>query len=230
MARFGKRKIEDTKDYEGAKQYLNQSGLFEDVTIVAAWLNKNPKTKGETIALMLEKDGNTQIEFRAFPILNNDGSENDIGQKALHDLCYAVGLEGGINSLDEEPDETMELPIGKNKALVEVEVFSQLTDVVVSYVKINKYTSGDGNIYENVNFRSFYNNDTKASVGESAKLELGEEVEVGAKFAKDKEYYDGIQDATDYGNFTKDQIKAWIKAKRPKGTAGTIASTPYSRY
>lgn len=225
MSRFAKKNVEETEDYQGNSKGLYSSGLFEDVEIVACWLNKSPDSKSESLGLLLAKDGKQEIVFSALKITNNDGSTNEIGQGSIHQLCIAAGLEDGINSLDEEPNDTMEVAIGKKGAMQEVQVFSQLCGITVSYVKINNYYEYNSNIMQGVNFTVWYENETKRSAGEYAESLKGEDVEFGRKYAKDVEYYGDIEDATDYGEFTPKQIKAWAKAKYPKGTAGTAKVT-----
>lgn len=208
MSRFNKKTIEATTDFEG--KGLSGSGMFENVTIVASFQNKSSFNKGEVLGFVLEKDGKQFIEYNAIKLFNGDGKGNDIGQDVLHQLCMVAGIEDGLNGLEEEPDDTMELPTGKGKVLEEQAIWSQLSDMAITYVRIANYYEYEDAIKNGVNYRNFYRDEDKATAGELAKQLQGKDVTIGTKFAKDLEYYseDG-KDYTDYGVFTADGIKKW---------------------
>lgn len=123
--------------------WISHSGMY-NVLIKHAFLSENDKTQTSSVSLMLEYNGQVQTLYGAIRLTNNDGSEN-FAAKVFNKLCVVAGLKNG----QELKTKKMSLPIGKQGADKEVEVFTDL-DNVPMILRINmKYSMQDGKIVQN---------------------------------------------------------------------------------
>jgi len=211
----------DVKDFEGSgNKFLNKSGIYQDVTIKAA-IYDEAENGGAVINFYVNHQGEDQVIYGDLRVANKGGAENKIGLETLNELLVVLDVDG----LD-EPVEA-ELPIGKKKAPKDVMVFEEVAEELVTLKITNKYSVWNNNIMEKTVITKFYRNEDKATAAEVLlDADNPGEVELGTKFGKDQEYADNIKYED---GLTPEQVTAWIKAKRPKGTAGAGASTAKSK-
>jgi len=213
-----KRKTEEVKDFEGTSNtYLTKSGMYEDV-IIKALIYDEADNGGAVVNLFVENDGKAQMVYGDIRVYNKGGKDNAIGQSMLNELLVILDIE----DLG-EPVEA-ELPIGKAGGMKDCLVFESVEDLPISIKILNKYDTWKGNITEKSTVNKFYRQDDKATAAEIISMDAGGEdaVEAGTKFNKDLEYAENVK----YDGGTSPQsIDAWIKAKRPKGTAGNATSS-----
>jgi hypothetical protein len=207
--------VDAVKDFEGSGgKFLNKSGIYNDVTIKAL-IYDEAENGGAVINFYINHQGEDQVVYGDLRVANKGGVENTIGHETLNELLVILDVD-----LD-EPVET-ELPIGKKKAPKDVMVFEDVVDEVITIRIMNKYSVWNNNIMEKTVISKFYRNDDKATAAEIVlDAEKPGEVELGAKFAKDQEFADNIKYED---GLTAEQVNAWIKAKRPRGTAGAGAT------
>lgn len=201
--------IESLKDAGGnGGKYISQSGIY-DVTINRAIVSVNAKG-ARTIDFFINYNGQDQAIYGNLRLDNNDGKENKIGTELFSKLCVICDVD-----TIEDPTEE-DLPIGKAGADKTVDVLSEFNDVEVKMQIQMEYGKYNGNITEKTNIRAFYRAD-----GASAQ-EIVEGSEVGVSLQKTID--GGYDKATKYDDITAEEVEAWIKAKRPKGTAGASAT------
>jgi len=202
---------EEVKDFEGgSNDYLTKSGIYEDVTIKTL-IYDEAENGGAVVNLFVDNNGVEQVIYGDIRVKNKKGVTNKIGQSLLNELMVILDVDLG------EPVEA-ELPIGKNNAMKDVTVFEEVVDEEITIKITNKYNVWDGSIKEKSAISKFYRNSDKATAAEIVLAETKpDEVEFGTKYEKDLEYAEN----TKYeDNLTEEEVTAWIKAKRPKGTAG----------
>ncbi len=204
---------EEVKDFEGGNgKFLNKSGIYTDVT-VKALIYDEAENGGAVVNLFVESQGEEQVIYGDIRVYNKGGKDNKIGQDRLNELLVVTDIEDLGDPVE------VELPIGKKKAMKTVAVFENFEDQVADIRITNQYSVWNNNIQEKTVVSKFYRAGDHATAAEVLALEEGEEVEAGAKFTKDQEFADNVKylDGTDEHN-----IGLWIKAKRPKGTGGSI--------
>jgi len=206
------RNKEDVKDYEGSSNdYLTKSGIYEDVILKRLIYDEAPNG-GAVVNLYVENNKVGQVVYGDIRVFNKGGAKNKIGTDKLNEILVVLGLDG----LDEPVEE--DLPIGKKGAMKTVTVFEEVEDEPITIKIMNKYSTWNNNIMEKNTVAKVYRNDDKATAAEILLAEdEPDEVELGSKYEKDLEY----ADSTKYeDNLTEAEVTAWIRAKRPKGTAG----------
>jgi len=213
---FKRNKSKDAvKDFDGGgnNDYLTKSGVYENVTLKAL-IYDEAANGGAVINMFVEHNGVAQVVYGDIRVANKGGVQNDIGVERLNELLVILDIE----SLDEPVE--VELPIGKAKAMKTVDVFEEVEDVEIDIKILNKYSVWNNNIMEKSTIAKMYRAGDHATAAEIV-LSEDEEVEFGSKFEKDLEFADNVK--YDDG-LTEAEVTAWIKAKRPKGTAGGAAS------
>ncbi len=214
------RAADAVKDFEGSGgAFLAKSGMYNDVTIKAL-IYDEAANGGAVINMFVNHKGEDQVVYGDIRVFNKGGVPNKIGTEQLNELLVILGLDGL-----EDPVE-VELPIGKKKAPKVVTVFEEVEDVEVDIKILNKYNVYNNNIMEKKTVAKFYRAGDHATAAEIVLEEENPgEVALGAKYEKDLEYAENVKYDDD---LTEAQVTAWIKAKRPKGTAGasSVAKKP----
>ena len=208
--------VDAVKDFEGSGgKFLNKSGMYNDVTIKALVYDE-AENGGAVINFYINHQGEDQVVYGDLRVANKGGAENKIGHETLNELLVVLDVDG----LD-EPVEA-ELPIGKKKAPKDVMVFEEIAEELVTIKIMNKYSVWNNNIMEKTVISKFYRNDDKATAAEIVlDAEKPGEVALGTKFGKDEEF---AQNVKYEDGLTAEQVNAWLKAKKPKGTAGAGAA------
>jgi len=199
----------ESKDIEekGASNYINKSGLY-DVTILAPIVDVN-EFGAPTVNFYIDYNGQKQTIYGQLRLQNNDGSEA-FSAKVFNKLCVIADID-----VVEDPIEAV-LPIGKDGADKDVAVLEQFADLEVKMWVQMEYGAYNGNITEKKVIKGFYRADG-ASVEE-----IVNETEVGVSLEKSTKYFDNVKYKD---GVTSEQVEEWIKAERPKGTAGSSTTT-----
>jgi hypothetical protein len=218
-----KRSLEEVKDYEGGDNvYLNKSGIYTDVTIHRA-IYDEATNGGAVVNFYVSHKGQKQTIYGNLRVANKGGVPNKIGLDKFNELLIILGLDGLEDPIEED------LPIGKKGAMKTVAVFEEIEDIDVDIKIVNEYSVWNNSIMEKSIITKFYRAGDHATAAEIllAEEEPGE-VELGANFEKAGEFADNVKYKDD---LTEAEVTAWIKSKRPKGTAGggTAASKPSFR-
>lgn len=198
----------EEKDIKNAgSKHITKSGIYS-VNILAGIVNVHPDEdkEGIVVDMFVDHDGQEQTIYGNLRIQNNDGKPNEIGSRTFNQLLVISELDNVSDPVD------MELPIGKKGKNKTVAVLEQLMDIPVLIQVQLEYGSYKGNFTEKKNIRSFYRTSDNASAEE-----IVNDKNFGGSFKKSEEYFDTII-YKDLAN--EENIKEWIKAKRPKGTAG----------
>ena len=120
--------------------WINHSGMY-NVLIKHVFLSENDKNSSTSVGLVLDYNGQEQTIYGAIRLTNADGSEN-FAMKVFNKLCVVAGLKNE----QELRTKKMALPIGKQGADKEVEVFTDLENVPM-VLRINfRYSLQDGDI------------------------------------------------------------------------------------
>lgn len=123
--------------------WISHSGMY-NVLIKHAFLSENDKNESTSLSLQLDYNGQEQTIYGAIRLTNNDGTEN-FAYKVFNKLCVVAGLKND----QELRTKKMTLPIGKQGADKEVEVFTDL-DNTPMVLRINlKYSLVDGKLVQN---------------------------------------------------------------------------------
>ena len=202
------KKKEDVQ--QGGSNYINGSGNYP-ITLLAPVVSVS-KGGSQSVDIFAEYQGQQQIVYGNLRVTNNDGSPNKIGAKIFNQLLIIAGLDSVADPI------SAELPIGKKEAMKEVDVLEDLADLEVVMRIQMEYSSHEGNIQEKKVIKSFF----RASDLATAEEIVNEET-AGAGYERELKYVDNV---TYKDGLTEADITAWIKAKRPKGTAGETNSAP----
>jgi len=200
------RKAEDVKQSGG--NYINKSGVYP-VNIIAPFVSVS-NGGSESVDLFVDHSGQKQVLYGNLRVSNNDGSANKIGAKVFNQLMIIAGLDDVADPVEAE------LPMGKKEAMQDAAVLEDLADIDVKIRIQMEYGAYNGNITEKKVIKAFYRADDNATAEE-----IVNESDFGKGFEADQKYVDNI---TFKDDTTPEQIDAWIKAKRPKGTAGDAPS------
>lgn len=197
----------------GGSKYINASGMFP-VTVIVPFVNAG-NAKASTIDLFVDYNGQKQVVYGNMSYTNKDGSDNKIGQEIFNKLVV-------LAEVDEvsEPIEA-ELPIGKKGAAKDCAVLEDLADVECIMQVRMQYGVWNNNITEKTVIKSFFRASDNASVEEIVAAEAGKEVVFGAQY---EQLAEGADFVTYEDGLDEERVKAWIKAKRPKGTGGAGAA------
>lgn len=202
------KKQEDVK--QGGSAYCSASGIYP-ITILAPVASVGKKG-AMSVDLYLDHQGQKQICYGNLRTTNNDGSSNKIGAKIFNQLLIIADVDSVANPVPEE------LPIGPKGSMKEVDILEDLCDIECLMRLQMEYNVFNGNIQEKKNIKSFFRTD-KATAEEIVNGE-----EAGPGYERELKYKDHV---TYKDDLTEELVKAWIKAKRPKGTApGNGTSEP----
>ena len=208
------------KDFEGGGgSFLNRSGMYQDV-ILKRLIYDEAENGGAVVNLFVEYKGEEQVVYGDIRVYNKGGADNKIGQEQINELLIILDIE----DLGEPEEE--DLPIGKKKAIKTVAVFPAIDDEPISIRILNKYSVWNNNIGEKTTVAKFYQADTNATAYELLQQDEEDAIVLGTKFGKDLEFAGNVKYED---GLTEGQVGSWIKAKRPKGTAGATTSSGTSR-
>jgi len=205
----------DKKDLEqnSGGNYINKSGVY-DVNLIVPFVSVS-KGGSTVVDLFVDYNGQKQPVYGNMRITNNNGEPNKIGSKVFNQLVIIAGVEEVSEPVDAE------LPIGKKGAAKDVPVLEDLSDIDVTVHVQMEYSVNNGNIQESKVIRGFYRTDDKASAEEIVNgANAGTQYEKNTKFFESDYYRDGLEE---------EQVKEWIKAGRPKGTANGGSSSSTSK-
>ncbi len=205
------------RDYEGSgNDYMTKSGIYTNV-VLKRLIYDEAANGGAVINMFVSNNGIEQVIYGDLRVYNKGGVDNKIGQERLEELLVILGLDG----LDDPVEE--DLPIGKKKAMKTVAVYEEVEDVEIDIKILNKYSVWNNSITEKCTIAKTYRADDHATAAEIVLEETNpDDVVLGTKFEKDLEYVDTIKYED---GLTAEEVTAWIKAKRPKGTAGASGTT-----
>lgn len=218
MAFFKTTKDESTvAEYVGGggdSKYIGSSGMFP-VNVIVPFVNQGNE-KATTIDFFVEYNGQKQVVYGNMSYTNKDGKANKIGQETFNKFTIIADVKE-VN----EPIEA-ELPIGKKEAMKDCAVLDDLTDIDIIMQVRMQYGVWNNNITEKTVITSFFRASDFASAEEIVAAEAGKEVIFGTQYATIAEGADFVkyEDGLD-----EEKVQAWIKAKRPKGTANSTGSS-----
>ena len=202
-------KNEDALKEGGDGKHITKSGIYP-VTIVGAFISEG---KGGDIVVdfCVNHQDKVQVLYGNLHVYNKDGGENEVGMKTLNKLLVVSDIENLSDPVDGE------LPIGPKGAMKDVSILEDLTDVECYIHVQEEYGKWNGSYTDKKVIKSFWGADG-ASAAEHVKGES-----IGENMANTEENY--AHNVTYSDDVTKDEIDAWIKANRPKGTAGSGSSS-----
>ncbi len=200
---FFKASTEKSDVKQGGGGYITESGFYP-VNIIApvVSISDNGST---TVDLFIDHSDQKQILYGNLRITNNDGTPNKISSKLFNQLIIIADLENVADPVEAT------LPIGVKGKDKDVAVLEDLADLDV-WIRIQmEYGVWKGSYTEKKVIKAFFRGDDKATAEE-----IVNKGETGAGFEKEQKYASHI---TYKDDTTPELIKAWISAKRPKGTA-----------
>ena len=202
------KKKEDVEQSGGGK-YINASGIYP-VNTVAPFVSVS-NGGSESVDFLVNHKDQEQVIYGNLRVSNNDGQANAIGSKVFNQLMIIAGIDDCADPVDGE------LPIGQKGKMKEAAILESLCDLDVLMRVQMEYSAHNGNIQEKKVIKGFY----RAEDGATAE-EIVNESDAGAGYEADQKY---VNNVTYKDDINPEQIEQWIKAKRPKGTAGDTANT-----
>lgn len=206
--KFSVSKKEDAIKDSGGGGLINQSGIYDCVI--------------NYVQIADTKNGAKQLNFNVTsgnmdqtiygPILvNTDGNMNTITQNLLNRLCIIAGMDDG----QELETEEVEIAVGKDKKLMEMDIIPELSDLPVKMRVQMEYSLYNNNVQERKAIKAFYREDGATA----AEAESGENI--GKRLALDEEKY--ASNVTYKDGLTEEDVKAWISSKSSGGSQGSSA-------
>jgi hypothetical protein len=195
------------------------SGIY-DVTLKCATLDLSPWGT-RNVGLFLEVDGNPRMMYSVLDLGPEDTTGLESWKVESYDRAWAVFdhmcVVCGIDPNDLAETETVSLPIGKEKAMKDVEAFTEFEDKEIkAWFKFEYYKSKDGDIKEKIVLK-----ETFTSTGLSGDEVLREETEP-TRIEKLEKYVSAVAYKSE---LTEEDVKAWIEGGRKSG-GGTAPSAP----
>jgi hypothetical protein len=211
MKLFVSNNDEDIKD-SGGGGFINQSGIY-DVQLNYVQL---AETKNKAYQLNFNVTNNGMAQTIYGPILvGKDGKINDITKRLLNRLCVIAGMA----DKQEIETDTVEMPVGKDQKLMEMEIIPELSDIPVKIRVQMEYSLWENNIQERRNVKTFFREDGASA--EEAKTSTN----IGTQLAKDTEKY--ATHVTYKDGLTEDDVQTWLKERFAKGSADSAkTATP----
>lgn len=208
MSFFKKKTSAEDLKQSGGSAHIVSSGCYP-ITILAPFVSVS-KGGSNSVDLFLNHADKEQVLYGNLRITNNDGSENKIGAKVFNQLIVIADVEEVSDPIDAE------IPIGKDGKMEDASVLEDLSEIDVLVRVQIEYGAYNGNITEKKIIKGFYRAEDKASAEE-----IVNGTEPGAQYAKDEPYFENVtyKDGVD-----EDQVRDWISANRPKGTAGASSA------
>lgn len=216
MSFFKREDSEEILKDTGGSGQIYKSGIY-DVNILAAIVQTNDKG-ARVIDLYIEHNEKPQMLFNAIRLDNNNGEAN-LQRKLLHKLLYILDIE-------ELGDPVVaELPIGKNKALKEVEILPELADKQVA-VRIqieHSRNPNNGEIKNNKVIRNFFSIEENYATADELKNKPKEEW--GKQHKLELEKY-STEDA--YNGVTPEEVAEAKNKENNKPSGGFGSKEPAS--
>lgn len=195
------KKEEAIKD-SGGGGFINQSAIY-DVNLNYVQVAET-KNKAYQLNFNVTNQGMDQTIYG--PILvGKDGKVNEITQNLLNRLCIIAGMEDG----QEIETEAVDMPVGKDKKIMEMEIIPELSDIPVKMRIQMEYSKYNDQIQERKAIKAFYREDGATA----AEAESGENI--GKRLALDEEKY--ASNVTYKDGLTEEVVKDWIQSKRTGG-------------
>lgn len=215
------KKEEAIKDSGGGGGYINRSAIY-DVNLNYVQIAET-KNKAYQLNFNVTNQGMDQTIYGPI-LIGKDGKVNEITQNLLNRLCIIAGMEDG----QEIETESVDMPVGKDQKIVEMEIIPDLSDLPVKMRVQMEYSLWNNQIQERKNVKAFYREDGATA----AEAESGENI--GKRLAMDEEKY--ASNVTYKDGLTEEAVKAWIQERidsnssksnsSPAPTAKTKAKRP----
>ena len=189
------------------------SGIY-DITLKCATLDLSPWGT-HNIGLYIEVAGQPKMMYSVLDLGPEDTSGLESWQVEQYERAWKVfdhmAIVSGIDPNDVGDTETVSLPIGKDKAIKDVEAFTEFEDKEIrAWFKYEYYKTKTGEIREKVLLKEVFTAD-----GLSGDEVLREETE-----AKRIEKLASFVDAISYkSKLTKEEVDAWVAGGRQGGAA-----------
>lgn len=200
--------------------YINTSGVY-DITLKALTVDLSPW--GTTnIGMFIDFNGSPKMMYSVLDLGPDDTSGLEQWQKDSYakawDTLDKLAVVCGIDPSTMSDTETVSLPIGKDGAEKDVEVFPEISDVdIKAWFKFEYYRSKDGDIKEKVLFKEAFTTD-----GLSADEVLREEKE-GKRLTKLEKYINVVSYKSE---LTAEDVDAWIASGRTASAPKASAPKP----
>lgn len=208
------KKASDIQDQGNGGGFINKSGIY-DVTLNYVQV---ATSKGGANQLNFNVTHNGQDQTIYGPYLTNkQGDINDITMGLLNRLCIVAGMADG----QEIETETVDMPVGKDRKIVEMEVIPDLTELDLKMRVQMEYSIWDNNIQERKNIKAFY----RADGATAAEAESGENI--GRRIAIDEDKY--ANNVTYKDGLTEEAIQEWIKERSNNKGAPAKAAAPAAK-
>lgn len=191
----------------GGGKYISSSDIY-DINIIAPFVVQGSE-KVVGVDFFINFNGQNQPLYGNLKLTNKDGTEN-FGANLFNKLVIIAGLEEVADPIDGE------LPMGKNNAIKDAAILEDLADLDIKVRVQMNYSMYNGSIQEKTIISTWYRAEDNASAEEIVNNKgFGEQFEKDQPYKNNVTYKDGLDE---------EQVKAWIAAKRPKGTAGAGAA------
>lgn len=192
------KKEEAIKDSGGGGGYINRSAIY-DVNLNYVQVAET-KNKAYQLNFNVTNQGMDQTIYGPI-LIGKDGKVNEITQNLLNRLCIIAGMEDG----QEIETESVDMPVGKDQKIVEMEIIPDLSDLPVKMRVQMEYSLWNNQIQERKNVKAFYREDGATA----AEAESGENI--GKRLAMDEEKY--ASNVTYKDGLTEEAVKAWIQER-----------------
>lgn len=200
--------------------YINTSGVY-DITLKALTVDLSPW--GTTnIGMYIDFNGTPKMMYSVLDLGPDDTSALEQWQKDSYakawDSLDKLAVVCGIDPSTMSDTETVSLPIGKDGAEKDVEVFPEISDVdIKAWFKFEYYRSKEGEIKEKVVFKEAF-----TPAGLSADEVLREDKEP-KRLTKLEKYITAVSYKSE---LTQEIVDAWIADGRKSGEAAPkVAAT-----
>ncbi len=194
----------------GDSKYINSGGIYL-VNLLGVERSPSKKSKSVGVNFIVDYNGIPQTIYNVAWITGKEGKP--LEAKIMDKLAVLLDIDGW----DDEETEVAEFPVGPKKAIKEVEIFTSFPESTIQLEVQIRPSIYNGDIKESTVVRSIFRGDG-ASVAE---IEAG--VNIGEQLAKNKAYLD--ENPVNFKEVSQEDYEAWIKAKRPKGTASSAPTT-----
>lgn len=202
------KKQDDIKDTGNGGAFINRSGIY-DVTLNYVQVAPT-KNKAYQLNFNVNNGGMDQTIYGPI-LINTDGKVNEITQALLNRLCIIAGMDDG----QEIETETVEMPVGKEQKLMEMEIIPELSEVNVKMRVQMEYSLWNNDIQERKAIKAFYREDGATA----AEAESGENI--GKRLALDEEKY--ASNVTYRDGLTEEDVKEWIQSRSNGGKGSAPA-------
>lgn len=184
--------------------YIAKSGLYPvTIDFVSIATSKNG---AKSLNFNITHNGNPQTLYSQ-TIVNNNGTDNEIGQKFLTKLAVIAGadLEEGLNKEEEEH------AVGKDNKVQTFEVITEFSGIDVIMHLQEEYSRYNGEIRKRMVIKSIFRSD-KATAEE-----IVNDSDIGKRYAETEAKY--ADKVTYLDDLTEEEVAAWRESKKSGSTA-----------